>query len=131
MNKRIQKVLIKHAMANEYRYKMASAIVFKGHIVALGIAKDKTHPIMMLDGYKENQTYLHAEADAIQKALRIITPEQLARCDLYVLRVKRSDCNTKWVLGLAKPCQGCMKLIKKYGINRVFWTEKEVDFYPA
>jgi tRNA(Arg) A34 adenosine deaminase TadA len=114
------------------RFKMAAGIVYRKHLIATGINSYKTHPWMSEErGYRPDQIYLHAEVDAIRNALRLITQAQLAKCDLYVVRIKRPCSNsTFWVHGLAKPCPGCQKIIKTFDIQRIFFTEnceKEVD----
>jgi tRNA(Arg) A34 adenosine deaminase TadA len=88
-------------------------------------------PMMMPEyGYREGQMYLHAEPDAIKNALRLVSQDQLARCDLYVIRVKRPYTGAKtWIQGIAKPCAGCMKTITLYGIKNVYWTTDEDDTY--
>ena len=128
MNISIQNKLIECALLNANRYKLSAAVVYKGHMVSIGVNQNKTHPIMNADAYKDEQIFLHAEADAIQKALKILSPQQLSRCDLYIVRVKRSDFQTKWITGLAKPCAGCSQLIRKFNIKNVYYSvEKEVD----
>jgi tRNA(Arg) A34 adenosine deaminase TadA len=116
----------------EKRVPMAAGIVYKKHLIATGTNQPKTHPLMMSEGYRTDQRYRHAEVDAIRNALRLISPEQLKRCELHVVRVKRPYSASKgWVYGLAKPCTGCANVIENYGIEKVYWTEdesKELDF---
>ena len=78
------------------------------------------------NGYRDGQQYLHAEIDAINKALKLISKKQLAKCDMYVVRLKRTKPGgTEYVEGIAKPCVGCMQVIGSYNINNVYWTEDE------
>ena len=108
------------------RVPMAAGIVYKKHLIATGTNQPKTHPLMMTDGYRKDQLYRHAEVDAIRNALRLITPEQLKRCELHIVRVKRPHIAAKtWIHGLAKPCEGCTNVIENYGIKKVFWTEDQ------
>ena len=107
------------------RFKMASAIVYRKNIITIGTNSYKTHPIMNEYGVTESSIYLHAEIDALNKALKFLKEDQLSKCDLYVLRVKRDD-NYAWIRGLAKPCDGCMKAIHKYKIKKVFYTKDYV-----
>lgn len=135
MNDRITEMLTRLAIENpgvNGRFKMASGIVYRKHLIATGINSYKTHPWMCEErGYRPDQIYLHAEVDAIRNALKLITQDQLSKCDLYVVRVKRpNERSRNWIHGLAKPCPGCEKIIKTFAIQRVFWTEnceKEVD----
>jgi len=114
------------------RVPMAAGIVYKRHLIATGTNQPKTHPLMLTQGYRNDQRYRHAEVDAIRSALRLITAEQLKQCELHIVRVKRPYTWSKtWVHGLAKPCAGCANVIENYGIEKVFWTEdsqKILDF---
>jgi len=75
-------------------------------------------------GKNQDSIYLHAEIDAIKNALRLITQAQLAKCDIYIVRVKHPDNGSDdWTEGLAKPCPGCRRAIESFGLKRVFWTE--------
>ena len=132
---RITKILTRLAIESGgygQRVPMAAGIVYKRHLIATGTNQPKTHPLMLTQGYRNDQRYRHAEVDAIQSALRLITAEQLKRCELHIVRVKRPYIASKtWVHGLAKPCAGCANVIENYGIEKVYWTEdcsKELDF---
>ena len=108
------------------RVPMAAGVVYKRHLIATGTNQPKTHPLMLTQGYRNDQRYRHAEVDAIQSALRLITAEQLKRCELHIVRIKRPCISSKgWVYGLAKPCEGCANVIENYGIEKVYWTEDE------
>jgi deoxycytidylate deaminase len=128
---RLFEYLRKLAIANEGvqgRFKLASAIVYKKYVIATGVNSYKTHPLMNSEGYKEGQVFLHAEMDAIKNALKLIDSEQLTKCDLYVVRVKRPHYKSKkWIYGLAKPCKGCTKAIANFGIRNVYYSENEND----
>lgn len=70
----------------------------------------------------ETRFYLHAEIDAIRKAIRRIGKDRLRDCSMYVARWKRTQTQED-VQGLAKPCKGCSKALEVYGIADVYWTE--------
>ena len=114
------------------RVPMAAGIIYKKHLIATGVNQPKTHPLMLTEGYRNDQRFRHAEVDAIRNALRLVTAEQLKRCELHIVRVKRPHIASKaWVHGLAKPCEGCANVIENYGIKKVYWTEdcsKVLDF---
>lgn len=104
--------------------KVAAALVYKGRILSTGTNQYKTHPLMMTRGYREDQNWRHAEVDCIINASKFMTKEQMARCELRVVRAKRPSADSrKWILGLAKPCPGCSQVIRNYGITNVVWTE--------
>jgi deoxycytidylate deaminase len=104
--------------------KVAAALIYKGRILATGTNQYKTHPLMMTRGYRDDQNWRHAEVDCILNGLRVMSKEQMARCELRVVRAKRPSHDSKeWILGLAKPCPGCSQVIKDHGITNVTWTE--------
>lgn len=127
---RIKEMLLRLALENpgtKGKYKLAAGVVYKKHLVATGINRYKTHPIMLSQGYREGQVFIHAEAEVIKNALRLITQEQLQKSSLYVVRVKKNQ-EGNYIEGLAKPCLGCQKLITTFGIETVEWT---VDPHPT
>jgi len=104
--------------------KVAAALIYRGRVLATGTNQYKTHPLMMTRGYREDQNWRHAEVDCILNGLKVMTKEQMARCELRVVRVKRPHCNSNgWTFGLAKPCKGCSQVICNFGIKQVTWTE--------
>ena len=112
--------------ADTRRVPMAAGITYRKHLIATGVNQMKTHPLMMGQGYRTDQLFMHAEVDAIRNALRLITPAQLAECDIHIVRVKRPHSGSKrWVHGLAKPCPGCARMIASFGISTVHWTQDE------
>ena len=113
-----------NAPLNTGPVKVAAALIYRGRVLATGTNQYKTHPLMMTRGYREDQNWRHAEVDCILNGLRVMTKEQMKRCELRVVRAKRPSHDSKeWILGLAKPCPGCSQVIRNYGINRVTWTE--------
>jgi len=133
-------------------FRVAAALSCKrDRILATGVNQIKSHPIMRRSQqqhfYHERQIYLHAEADAIRKALRTTT--DLTKCRMHVLRLKKQQSNSRnnnsggeanaswqqqqeedeqWMLGSARPCPGCMHLIEEFGIQQVFWTQDSHSF---
>lgn len=124
MESKIKEQLIEAAKANTGvagTYRLAAGIVYKSRLLTIGVNSYKTHPIMMNKGYKEEQIYLHAEADAIVKVARYWKSIDLKDCKLYVVRMKKTP-KGKWIEALAKPCEGCMGLISSFGIGEIEWT---------
>ena len=127
------------APSNTGPVKVAAALIYKGRVLATGTNQYKTHPLMMTRGYREDQNWRHAEVDCIQNARKIMTKEQMARCELRVVRAKRPSGESKeWILGLAKPCPGCSQVIRDHRITNVTWTEDadvldeySVDLYES
>ena len=129
-NPRVVEMLARLAIENpgtRTRYKMAAGIVYRRHLVATGVNSYKTHPLMASPGYHSEQIYMHAEVDAIRNALRVISQDQLAKSSIYVVRVKQQREGGDYVLGLAKPCEGCARMIASFGIENVWWSQ---DLHP-
>lgn len=85
-----------------------------------GTNSRKTHPFQAQWGKNPLAICLHAEIDAIKKAVKRLHPSYLERNHsvLYVARAKADGSP-----GLAKPCEGCQRAIAAFGINEVYWTE--------
>lgn len=95
----------------------AAAIVYKKRIISIGHNSLKTHPMMLEYGRRKGSLFLHAEIDAIIKALKSFGPEILTKCDIYVLRLTRGIRR-----GNSKPCEGCQRAIDAFGFKGVYHT---------
>jgi deoxycytidylate deaminase len=98
-------------------HKHAAAIVYRKQILSLGRNQLKTHPIMLKYQSDETKIYLHAEVDAIVRAINTYGTAILKRCDLYVIRLTGGG-----NIGMSKPCRGCQKAIAAFGIKGVYWS---------
>lgn len=79
----------------------------KRRITGRGYNVKKTHPKMNKDfGFDT----LHAECSALMRAKRGDT--------LIVVRLLKND-----DLGCSKPCEKCMKYIRKKGIRQIFYID--------
>ena len=96
--------------------KMGAILLTKGGNVYYGINRYRTHPLQKKFGRNRNSVYLHAEIDAIVKAMRYEKSIMGAR--LYVARVLKNGRPA-----LAKPCPGCQRAIMAFRIGKVEWTE--------
>lgn len=126
--------LAKTAEANDnsQNVKFASAIVRNNKIVSIGFNRKKSDPLQARFGKNSEAIYLHAEIHAIKNALRELTVEELAKTDIYIARVKRPKKDSNhYVWGLAKPCCGCERAIKEFGIRRVIYTTDEHGQYEV
>ena len=105
-------------------YKMAAIVVRRNNIMAFGLTKLKSHPMAVK--FQRSPKYpgqeltigIHAEIDAIMNAMR--TGVDLARCDLFVARVGKLN---TWLL--AKPCNGCQRLIVASNLRNVYYTTEK------
>lgn len=131
-NERIFNFLTKAAEAADHvgiRAKLAAAVVIKNEIIAIGFNRKKTHPFQVQYQTNDKQIYLHAETDAINRALKYVNASELKKATLYVARVKYIDNKSKKAIWAeSKPCIGCQKAIKQYEIKNVIHTCEE-DIY--
>ena len=97
--------------------KHASCIVHKKRILSFGWNKKKSHPICVEHQDNPERIFLHAEMDAIVRAVNLYGSDILSDSDLYVLRVTKGG-----RLGYSKPCNGCMSVIRSFKIRNVFWS---------
>ena len=132
LRKRDQKmlaILSKAAEAADHvglRAKLAAAVVIKNEIISIGFNRKKTHPFQRQFQTNDKQIYLHAETDAINRALKYVTKKELCKATLYIARVKYADNKSKKAIWAeSKPCIGCQKAIKSYGISNVVHTCEE------
>ena len=100
--------------------RIASSIVLKNSVLSFGFNQRKTHPFQAKFGKNIDSIYLHAEVDAIKNALKSYSLEDLKNSVLYVARSK--TINKLQVLGLAKPCEGCMRAIANFNIKNVIYS---------
>lgn len=103
------------------RARIAAAVVYKNDIISIGTNQRKTHPLQAKFARHIEAVHIHAEIDAIARAVRRFDARKLTQCTLYVVRIKMdADGNNMW--GLAKPCTGCERAIVSFDIGRVVWT---------
>lgn len=118
-------ILSKIAVAVEpvAQARIASALVYRNDIVAVGINQKKSHPFQKIYGKNSEAIYLHSEVDCIKNALKHLSVDELSRSVLYVCRVKYEDqLKRKTIYGLARPCPGCQRAIAAFNIRRVFYS---------
>lgn len=120
-NEKYLTLLMKVAETSKHRAKLAAAIVLKNEIISIGVNSLKTHPLQAKFGRDIYSVHIHAEIDAIVKALRLLKPSDLKKATLYVARIKH-DRAGNLIPGLAKPCTGCMQAITSFGIKKVIWS---------
>ena len=127
-NQHILDTLTKLAAANDAagNMKFSAAIVRRNRVVSFGFNSMKSHPFQARYGRNSDSIFPHAEISAIKNALKIITVDDLLKCELYIVRVKRpSRRATNYVWGNAKPCEGCTRAILEFGIKRVIYSTDE------
>ena len=109
---------------NECKASHTACIVSKNTIISFGFNQRKTHPFQARYGKNDEAIYWHAESHAIHNALKRIDKEELEKSTLYVVRVKSDETDhSKFIPAISKPCEGCMRAIRDYGIREVIYTE--------
>lgn len=127
MNESIMKALClfaedKHSEIRNFR--ICAGVIHKHkEIVALGFPRRKTHPLQkQCNPDNEHAIYLHAEIDAIIRALRQ-TKLHPKHHSIYVARVKQQGpFDFSFIKGLAKPCTACTLFIHNCGLNQIHYT---------
>lgn len=104
------------------RARIAAAIVYKNEIVSIGTNQRKSHPLQAKFSRHYQAIHIHAEIDAIARAVKRIDARRLAQSTLYVARAKLDSTGGNWMWGLAKPCSGCTRAIASFDIKNVVWT---------
>ena len=97
-DKKILDFLSKAAEAadhGEIRAKLAAAVVIRNEIISIGFNRKKTHPFQAQFKDVEEKNFLHAETDAINRALKYISKEELRKATLYIARIKYQDNKNK------------------------------------
>lgn len=103
--------------------RIAAAIVYKNDIISFGVNQRKSHPFQAQFCRNHQSIFLHAETDAIKNALKFIDQETLSRSTLYICRMKYVGTDRrKFVYGLSKPCDGCMRAIANFDIKNVVYS---------
>ncbi len=97
-------------------WKHFSFLVRKNNVLSTGWNYQfKTHPLAVKFGYK--YPYIHSEISAITKFPQKV--ENLKKCVLVNVRIGN---NNKPLL--SRPCQYCQKLIKAFGIGKVYYSNE-------
>ena len=106
--------------------RLVAAIVYKGKIISTGCNSYKTHPLQKKFADRTDRIYLHAEIEAIARALRLRPYSILSSSDLYVVRAKMTGPSGRgiWTTGLAKPCEGCARCIASFNIRNVYYSRE-------
>lgn len=99
--------------------RISSCIVYKSDIVSIGINQLKTHPFQAQYSRNLESIYWHAENRAIHNALKLLSADEFKKSSLYVCRIDQQFNHC-----LAKPCDGCVKAIHKFGLKNVYYTTK-------
>lgn len=99
---------------HDVTYQLCALVVSKNKVLSIGYNQPKTHTISA----ETKMQQLHAEMHAI-----VGCPEgAVDGAEVIVVRIKPSG-----KPGLAKPCEVCQKILRRFGIRRVFYTINSDD----
>jgi tRNA(Arg) A34 adenosine deaminase TadA len=105
--------------------RITAAISYKGDIISFGMNELKSDPFQAKYSKNEQAIYRHAETSAIKNAIKRAGKLDLSDYTLHVCRIKYDDAprgKKRFIRGLARPCEGCSKAIKRFGIKNTFYT---------
>jgi tRNA(Arg) A34 adenosine deaminase TadA len=101
--------------------RIVAGIYRRGSLLSLGFNQRKSHPLQARFSDRPERIFLHAEIDAIRNFLWRYDASILPKCAIRVVRVKRN--RGAFVLGNARPCDGCQSALEFYGIKDIQWSE--------
>lgn len=101
------------ANRNTMSHSVAAIILNKNKVVSIGYNSRKTSPMMV----GTRMSMFHAECDALSRC--VVDTRGL---DIVVARSRRSG-----LPGMAKPCEHCHSMLKKFGIRKVIYTTNSDD----
>jgi deoxycytidylate deaminase len=101
---------------------VVAAIVNRKTIVSFGFNQRKTHPLQAKYAKNEHAIFLHAEIDAIRKAMK--RGVDLSKCDLYIMRAKHTGPKRRdpVACAMARPCAGCQRAIADMGLRTIYYS---------
>lgn len=97
---------------------MGAVIARRKKIVGIGRNSYKTDPLQSRYSRHPLSVCKHAEIDAIKNAIKRDRNVDLRGTSISVARVFSDG-----TVGIAKPCEGCQKALRAYGISHAEWTE--------
>lgn len=103
--------------------KVVAALIYKGKVISYGFNQYRTSWVQRRFKKNPESHYLHAEADAVKNAMKVVDNDTISKSTLVVVRAKKNA--GKNVFGNAKPCVGCQSCIEWIGINKVYYTTDE------
>lgn len=93
-------------LSDFYAHRVGAALFDGARLITLGKNLHRSHP--------ENSCYtMHAEFDSLKR----LRGHDTSNIIMFVARLTRTD-----KVSLAKPCDECQKVIRKYGIKKVYYT---------
>jgi len=101
--------------------RLAAGLVYKNHLIAVGINQRKSHPLQAKYSKNESSIFLHAEISCLVSA-QGLAKEYFPKSIMYISRAKYDLDKQGDIKALAKPCAGCEKALQDFRIGKVIWT---------
>lgn len=118
-----------------HNFHLGCVIVYKKHVLSVGVNSDKTHPKQMKYNGRRNFTKtnkpihhkIHAEIDALTKISYPVDQNiDWKQVKVYIYRVSPGK---KSGHGLAKPCPACLAALRAKGVRHIYYTTDESYAY--
>lgn len=107
--------------------KTVSFLIYKGRVVSFGINSDKTSPLQnkyrLCTDLKYIENFVdkeHSEVNCLRKSDESIN---FSKCEIVIISKKKDG-----EFRLARPCDVCMTAIKDFGINKIYYTNRNQTF---
>ena len=111
---RLAKNISKHS---EYHIKMGAVLVRHGKPLSVGFNKIKSHTKWSV---YPRQT-IHAEVSALISS----GVTDLRGCTMFIYRERNGN------PAMARPCSNCMKVLKSFGIRRIYYTTNTYPYFEV
>lgn len=108
-----------------YNVRMGALIVHRNSIISFGQNDCKTDPFQAKFADHEWRVHIHAEVNAIKKALKHLSTRDIQNATLYVVRLKHNPIDKGFMRGMAKPCKSCQMCLAAFGISKVIYTTED------
>lgn len=117
-------------ITNDFIAKKVKDSDIKTHkLVAIAFAKSGKIITSAVNRAAEGQISdfsIHAEEFLVKKLRKIKAKERFGYVEVLVVRWSR-----RRVRSLAKPCIGCVKILKQYGVNVVYYSDAKGQIVKA
>jgi tRNA(Arg) A34 adenosine deaminase TadA len=115
---------VKLAKTSDYkRFRMGAIIARKRKIISLGTNAKKSHT---LQSKYTCRPFLHHWRHAEVHAITLAGKTDLNDCDIYVARILADN-----TIGTSRPCEGCLKALKAFGIRGMYFIEDGKYYYDG
>lgn len=116
---RLMRMAYKASFLATPKFKIGAIVELGGKVVSFGVNSEKTHPLSPNSENQSPRRQTHAEVKAIINALHCLSPSDLCKATVYVVR-RRSDGSR----ALSKPCKFCQQFMRSFNIKYAYYTNE-------